>query len=159
MTRNATTISVPEGVPFIDMVREFDAPLAAAYRAYTEPELVTQWLGPHGYDMTIAEYDVRAGGSWAYQHTDPDGNVWGFHGTFHGVAPNESIVQTFEFEGMPGHVSLESVRFEDLGERTRVVAHAVYQSIEDRDGMAASGMEKGVNEGYERLDELLAAGG
>ncbi|HEV7955540.1 MAG: polyketide cyclase [Microbacteriaceae bacterium] len=153
---NPTSITVPDGVPFIDMVREFDAPRAEVYRAYTEPALVTQWLGPHGYAMTITEYDVRSGGSWAFSHLDPDGNSWGFHGTFHSVDPNESIVQTFEFEGMPGHVSLESVRFEDLDGRTRVVAHAAYQSVEARDAMAAGGMEKGVREGYERLDALLA---
>lgn len=154
---NPTTITVPEGLPFIDMVREFDAPVADVYRAYSEPDLVVQWLGPHGYEMRIKEYDVQAGGRWAYTHVDPQGNNWGFHGTFHSIVPNESMVQTFEFEGAPGHVSLESVRFEDLGGRTRIVAHAVYQSIEARDAMAQSGMEKGVTEGYERLDAVLAA--
>lgn len=153
---NPTTIASPEGVPFIDIVREFEAPVPVVYRAYTEPELVAQWLGPHGYNMSIAEYDVRTGGSWAYGHEDPDGNVYGFRGTFHSVIPNESIVQTFEFDGFPGHVSLESVRFEAIGERTRVVAHAVYQSLEDRNGMVKSGMAKGVTEGYERLDGLIA---
>jgi len=155
--RNATQIVAQSGLPFIDMVREFDAPVEALYTAYSDPELVTRWLGPRRYTMVLREWDFRSGGTWSYVHTDPDGEgSYGFRGTFHTVEPGVAIVQTFEFEGAPGHVSLESAAFERLGnDRSRVVVHAVYQSLEARDAMVASGMESGVREGYERLDEVL----
>ena len=153
---NPVTVTAQPGVPFIDIVRELEAPVADVYRAYTEPDLVAQWLGPRDLKIEIQEYDVRPGGSWAYIHRDPEGAPYGFSGVFHSVAP-ERIVQTFEFDGYPGHVSLESVAFEDLGGRTRVRIHAVYQTLEDRDGMVESGMEAGLTEGFERLDELLAS--
>lgn len=156
-THNPVTVTAQPGVPFVDIVREFDAPVAAVYRAYSEPELVGQWLGPNRLEIDIKEYDVRPGGKWEYTHTDPAGGVYGFRGVFHSVQPEESIVQTFEFDGYPGHISLDSATFEDLGDgRSRVSIHSVFQSQEDRDGMIASGMEGGLTEGFERLDALLA---
>ena len=150
-----TEITAPEGTPFIEISREFDAPPALLIRAYTDPELLKQWLGPRKYEMVIDRWDVRDGGAWRYEHRDEAGNAYGFHGVFHSVAP-ESMVQTFEFEGAPGHVSLEQVRFEDLGNgRTAIRNHSTYQSIEARDAMVQSGMAEGVNDGYARLDELL----
>jgi uncharacterized protein YndB with AHSA1/START domain len=152
-----TKISAPGGVPFIDIERELDAPRELVFRAYTEPELLKQWLGPRKYEMVIERYEVRDGGGWRYVHRDADGNEYGFHGVFHGPMSIDGGVQTFEFEGVPGHVALDTLRLEDLGNgRTRVTTHSVYQSIEDRDGMVEAGMSQGVNEGYERLDELLA---
>jgi uncharacterized protein YndB with AHSA1/START domain len=153
---NPTTITAVPGIPVVDIERVLDAPIADVYRAYTEPELIAQWMGPRGYDMEIDTFDVRDGGSWRFVHVAPDGGKYGFHGSYHSVIPEQSIVQTFEFEGSAGHVSLERVEFDDLGGTTRVRGHAVYQSIEDRDAMVASGMAKGVTEGYERMDELLA---
>lgn len=153
-THNPVTVTAQPGVPFVDIVRELEAPVADVYRAYTQPELVAQWLGPRDLAMEITEYDVRAGGKWAYIHTDPAGTPYGFSGVFHSVQPDR-IVQTFEFDGYPGHISLESVTFVDLGGRTRVEIHSVYQSQEDRDGMIASGMERGMTEGFERLDDVL----
>lgn len=155
-SKNPTTVTAEPGTPFIDIVREFDAPKDAVRRAYGDPELIKQWLGPRGYEIEIDTFDARTGGSWKYTHRDPEGNAFGFRGTFHS-ADDDQIIQTFEFDGWPGHVSLESVVFESIGDRTRVVNHAVYQSVEDRDGMVNSGMEQGLSEGYERLDELLAA--
>jgi uncharacterized protein YndB with AHSA1/START domain len=150
-----TTVTAEPGTPFIDIVRDFDAPPELIFRAYTDADLVAQWIGPRVLEMTVDHYDARSGGSWAYTHRDPQGGEYGFHGSFHAISP-ERIVQTFEFDGYPGHVSLESATFEALdGGRTRVRTHAVYQSVEDRDGMVASGMESGLTEGYERLDELL----
>lgn len=146
-------------VPFVIMTRELDAPVADVFRAYVEPELVSQWLGPRGLVMEIDRWDATTGGTWAYTHADPSGARYGFRGVFHDVVENTSIVQTFEFDGYPGHVSLERVEFQDLGGRTRIVNHSVYQSVEDRDGMVASGMEHGVREGYERLEELLGVAG
>jgi uncharacterized protein YndB with AHSA1/START domain len=150
------SVTAPEGLPFIDWTREFDAPVAAVFRAHTDPELVRRWLGPRGYEMTIGEWAATDGGRWSYVHTDGSED-YAFRGTFHTVREHEVIVQTFEFLGVPDVVSVESVRFEDLGDgRTRLVGHSVYPSVEARDGMVSSGMERGMREGYERLDDLLA---
>ncbi|HWU45374.1 MAG TPA: SRPBCC family protein [Humibacter sp.] len=154
---NPTTITAAEGLPYIDIVREFDAPVEAVYRAHTEPDLVKQWLGPRGYEMDIDAYDVRTGGHYRFIHRAPSGEEYAFHGSFHSATTNAQIIQTFEFEGVPGVASIEKLDLEDLGDgRTRTHVHAVYPSLEARDGMLASGMEGGVVEGYEQLDELLA---
>jgi uncharacterized protein YndB with AHSA1/START domain len=151
-----TQTKAPTGVPFIDLTRDFDAPRDVVWRAWTEPELVKQWLGPNAYEMVIDEYDVRDGGRYRYVHKDPNGNEFGFHGVFHGTPSPDSFVQTFEFEGAPGHVSLDRLVLEDLGGgRTRASIHSVYQTIEARDAMVAAGMETGLNEGFARLDSLL----
>lgn len=153
---NPTTITIPDGLPFIEIVREFDAPVEAVFRAHTDPELIKNWLGPRGYEMEIDRWDVRPGGSYRYVHRDGNDEYW-FNGVVHSASLEDGIVQTFEFEGFPGVVSLESQKLEDLGNgRTRVIGHSVYPSLEARDGMAQSGMEQGINDGYERLDELLA---
>lgn len=153
---NPTIITAPEALPYVDIERDFDAPIASVYRAYTEPDLVKQWLGPRGYEMDVEAYDVRTGGHYRYIHRDPSGAEYAFRGSFHSATENEQIIQTFEFEGFPGVVSIESVVFEDLGDgRTRTRAHAVYPTLEARDGIVASGMERGITEGHERLDELL----
>jgi uncharacterized protein YndB with AHSA1/START domain len=150
-----TKIDAPDGVPFIDITREFDAARDLVFRAYTDPELLIQWLGPRKYKMTIDKYDVRDGGQWRYVHSDDEGNAWGFHGVFHGNQTPDGMLQTFEFEGWPGNVSLESLVLEDRDGKTLVRNHSVYQTVEARDAMVESGMDSGVNEGYERLDELL----
>jgi uncharacterized protein YndB with AHSA1/START domain len=154
-TMAATKIEAPAGVPFIDVTREFDAPRDVVFRAYTEPDLLVQWLGPRKYEMEIDTYDVRAGGSWRFIHRDEHGNAWGFHGVFHGDPSPDGFVQTFEFEGAPGHVSLEKLILEEHDGRTTAHTHSVYQSVEARNAMIESGMEKGMNEGFDRLDELL----
>jgi uncharacterized protein YndB with AHSA1/START domain len=147
-----------QGLPFIDIEREFDAPVAAVFNAHRDPELVKQWLGPRGYEMAIERWDFVPQGGYRYVHTNAEGESYAFNGTFHSVRENEFAVQTFEFEGYPDVVSIESLTFEDLGNgRTRLRAHSVYPSVEARDGMVQSNMEAGVRDGYERLDELLAA--
>jgi uncharacterized protein YndB with AHSA1/START domain len=153
---SSTQIDAPAGVPFIDITREFDAPRELVFRAYTDPELLAQWLGPRKYKMTVESWDVRDGGKWRYVHSDEQGNAYGFHGVFHGDQTPDGMTQTFEFEGWPGHVSLEQLVFEDRDGKTVLRNHSVYQTIEARDAMIESGMETGVNEGYERLEELLA---
>jgi uncharacterized protein YndB with AHSA1/START domain len=100
--------------------------------------------------------DLRAGGGWRFVIRNPDGSETGFRGTYREVTPPERIVQTFEWEGMPGHVSVETAVFEDLGDRTRVTTTSLFHTIDERDGMLASGIEGGLNETYERLDEVLA---
>ena len=155
-TTNALTVTAPEGVQYVDFVREFDAPVAAVFRAHAEPDLVKQWLGPDGYDVEIERFNFVTGGGYRYIHRAPDGEEYAFNGVFHVVRPNDFAIQTFEYEGYPDVVSVESMRFEDLGNgRTRLVGHSVYPNQEARDGMVQSGMEKGVTEGYERLDALV----
>ncbi|MDR7084430.1 uncharacterized protein YndB with AHSA1/START domain [Arthrobacter ginsengisoli] len=157
---NALTVNVPEGLPFIEFEREFDFPVADVFRAHKEPELVAQWLGPRGLRMEIDHYDFRTGGSYRYTHIAPDGTEYRFSGIFHTVRENDFAIQTFEFDAYPDVVSIEFLTFQDLGGgRTRLTAHSVYPSMEARDGMAQSGMESGLSEGYERLEELLAGAG
>jgi uncharacterized protein YndB with AHSA1/START domain len=151
-----TQIDAPAGVPFNDITREFDAPRDLVFKAYSDPELIVQWLGPRKYSMTLDSWDVRDGGTWRYTHSDDEGHSYGFHGVFHGDQTADGMVQTFEFEGWPGHVSLESISLEERGGKTVIHNHSVYQSVADRDGMIESGMEEGMNDGFDRLDDLLA---
>ncbi|SDR84826.1 SRPBCC family protein [Paraoerskovia marina] len=156
MSSNPTQVTAPEGQPYIDIVREFDAPPALVHRAHTDASLVERWLGPDGLAIEFDHYDARTGGSYAYTNIDPGGGRYGFRGSFH-LVEDELIVQTFEFDGWSGHVSLESMRLIALpGGRTRIENHAVYQSVQDRDGMVDSGMESGLTEGYAKLDGVLA---
>ncbi len=155
-TTYETEIDVDEKVPLVRLTRVFDAPPEKVFRAHVEPELVAQWLGPRRHEMRVDHWDCRTGGSYRYVHSS-DGNEYGFHGCFHEVRPNEVIVQTFTFEGVPDEVALERLILEDLGDgRTRLVATSLVDSFEGRDAFVASGMEEGIREGYERLDELLA---
>ena len=157
-TTRTTSITSDPDVPLIRIVREFDAPPEKVFRAHVDPELVVQWLGPHGLEMEVDHYDCRTGGSYRYLHK-AGGEVYGFHGCFHEVRPCELIVQTFTFEGVPDGVALEKLVLEDLGDgRTRLTATSLVDSFEGRDAFLSSGMDVGVNEGYERLDALLAAG-
>lgn len=150
-----TTVQALDGVPFIDVSREFDAPRDLVFRAFTDPDLLVQWLGPERYEMVIDRYDVRAGGSWRYLHRDAIGNEYGFHGVFHGDPSPDGFTQTFEFEGAPGHVSLDHLSLEELDGRTTVRTHSTFQSLEARNAMVESGMAEGLTEGYNRLDLLL----
>ena len=151
MTATVTTPTDRE----IHIERVFDAPRDRVFAAYTDPELIPQWWGPHGTETVVDVMEVEAGGSWRFVSRGDDGET-AFRGTYREVTPPERIVQTFEWEGMPGHVSVETAQFEDLGERTKVVTTSIFHTPEERDGMLGSGMEKGMNETFERLDELLA---
>ena len=157
-SKNKVTITAEPGKQEIFIVREFDAPRELVYKAHIDPKLYVQWLGPHGYEMVLKEFEPVNGGKYRYIHKDKDGNEYGFHGTFHEMSI-DSMIQTFEFEGYPGHVSLDCMTLEELpGGRTRATIHSIFQSVADRDGMIQNGMETGVREGYERLDDLLAEG-
>lgn len=149
-----TTVSAPAGLPFVDVSREFSAPRDLVFRAFTEPDLLVQWLGPAKYEMVIDEYDVRAGGRWRYSHRNAD-EEHGFRGVFHGDPSPDGMVQTFEYDGAPGHISLDRLVLEDLGDRTIARTHTVFQSVAARDAMVDNGMEQGMSEGFDRLDELL----
>ncbi len=151
-----TEIAVDPNVPMVRIVREFDASPEKVFRAHTDPALIIQWLGPRRHEMQIDHFDCRTGGSYRYLHLS-DGNEYAFHGCFHEVRPSELIVQTFTFEGAPDDVALEKLVLEDLGDgRTRLTATSLVDSFEGRDAFVSSGMEGGIREGYERLDELLA---
>ena len=141
----------------IRIERTFDAPRERVFAAYTDPELIPRWWGPRQYTTKVVEMDVREGGEWHFVQEGGDAEH-GFRGTYREVTPPERIVQTFEWLGLPGHVSVETAEFEDLGDRTRVVTTSVFDTPEDRDGMLASGMESGLTETYDRLDEILAEG-
>jgi uncharacterized protein YndB with AHSA1/START domain len=155
-TTHETEIIVDKDVPMVRIIREFDAPPEKVFRAHTDPDLLVQWLGPRDVEMEVDRFDCRSGGEWRYVHRQGD-EEYGFHGCFHEVRPNELIVQTFTFEGVPDGVALEKLVLEDLGNgRTRLVATSLVDSFEGRDAFVASGMETGVVQGYERLDEVLA---
>src|SRR5262252_10203486 len=153
-TMAKTQITAEPGIPQIIMTCEFDAPRDLVYRAYTEPELLQQWLGPRQYTMTVKENDVRDGGKWRFVHSD-EGHEHGFHGVFHGDPSPDITVRTFEYEGAPGHVSMETLTLTERGGRTLARTVSSFQSVEDRDAMIASGMEGGVHDSDERLTELL----
>jgi len=150
-----TQVTAEAGTPYIDITREFDAPPDLLFRAHTDPELLVQWLGPRRLTMVIDRYEVKDGGTWRYVHRDQDGTEYGFHGVFHGTPSPDGMVQTFEFEGAPGHVSLDQITFEARNGRTVLHGHSVFQSVQARDAMVQSGMEGGLSEAYERLDELI----
>jgi len=152
---NTLKVTAPEGLPFVDFEREFDAPVAAVFAAHKDPALVAQWMGPDGYTAEIAEWDFTSGGRWHMTHIDGD-QKYEFRGTFHTVRENEFAIQTFEFLGYPDVVSIESMTFTDLGDgRTRLTGHSVYPTVEARDGMVQSGMETGMSEGYVRLEKIV----
>ena len=157
-TRTATPIKVTAepGLPFIDTERELDAPRDLVFRCFAEPELLKQWLGPQRLTMRIDEFDFRDGGRYRYAHVEEDGTEYGFHGVFHGPQTPDAMVQTFEFDGAPGHVSLDRMELVDLGNgRTLARSHSVYQSVEARDAMVESGMADGMESGFQKLDQLL----
>jgi len=157
-SKNKTIITAETGKQEVIITREFDAPRELVFKAHTDPQLYVQWLGPRGYEMVLDTFEPYSGGRYRYIHKDTNGNEFGFHGVFHEIS-EERMIQTFEFEGLPegGHVTLDTMRLEVLpGDRTRVTIQSLFQSVSDRDGMVQSGMERGVNEGYERLDEILA---
>jgi uncharacterized protein YndB with AHSA1/START domain len=156
---NKTKITAESGKQELEIIREFDAPRELVFKAYTDPDLYRQWLGPRRLKMNLEKFEPTNGGSWRYVHRDEDGNEYAFHGVHHEVTRPERIISTFEFEGLPepGHVSLETATFEELPSgNTKVTAKAVFQSVADRDSMLRSGMEEGVNDSHDRLDELLA---
>jgi len=150
-----TRIIAEPGMPQVVVTREFAASRELLFRAHTDPELFVRWLGPRSLSVTIDHLDVRDGGTWRYVSREANGSEYGFHGVYHGTPSPDRIVQTFEFEGMPGHVALETITFEERGGRTLLRQNTVFQSVADRNGMVQSGMERGINDSMERLDELI----
>lgn len=154
---NTLQLTIPPETPNVTFTREIDASPDVVFATMFDGDLLAQWWGPAYLTTTVVTHQPVTGGSWRYVQADPEGNEYGFHGVFHEVSPAARVVQTFEFEGMPGHVTLDSLTFEDLGGRTRLHGQSTFQSLEDRDGMVASGMEIGMTEGYDRLEALILA--
>ncbi len=153
-----TRVSAPPGTPFIEVERAFDAPRDLVYRAWTDPQLIARWLGPRRLTMRIDYWDLgERGGSYRYVHAGDDGVEHAFHGSFHRTTADPyTLLQTFEYEGAAGHVSLDELRLEERDGRTIARIHSVHQSVEARDAMVEAGMSEGMNDGFERLDSLLA---
>lgn len=140
------------------MTRIFDAPRELVFKAHTDPELIPRWWGLRGNTTIVQKMDVRPGGTWRFIQRDAEGNEFAFNGEYREVVPPERLVNTFEFEGIPGHIILDTSIFEELPDgRTKLTATSLFTTVEDRDGMLNSGMESGSNESWDRLDELLAA--
>ncbi|MFT3704284.1 MAG: SRPBCC family protein [Agriterribacter sp.] len=157
-SKNQTTITAEKGKQEIIITREFDAPRELVFQAYTDPEILVQWLGPREMTLRFETFASKAGDSYRYINSLPNGMEFAFHGVCHDLTAPERIIQTFEFEGLPekGHVALETTKFESLpGERTKITTQTVFQSVADRDGMVQSGMERGVLDSHNRLDEWL----
>ena len=149
------TVTTP-GPREIIMERIFDAPRDLVWRAHTEPDLIAQWWG-RGNKLDIERMEVERGGHWRYVEHDPEGGAHGFEGRYREVTPQDRLVQTFEWDGMPGYTVLNTAEFEDLGDgRTRVVTTSLFYTPEERDGMLQSGMEQGLSQSYDALDRLLA---
>jgi uncharacterized protein YndB with AHSA1/START domain len=152
-----TDFAVEPGTREIVMTHVFEAPRELVFRAFTDPDLIPKWWGPSRLTTTVDTMDVRPGGAWRFVQRDAEGNEFAFHGEYREVVPPERVVGTFEFEGMPGHVVVETMTLEDMGGQTRLTTTSVFESVEDRDGMVASGMESGATEAMVRLGELLKA--
>ena len=146
------------GTHEIVITRSFDAPRELVFKAFTDADAVRQWWGLNSTETVVDQLEARPGGRWRFVQRDGDGNEFGFHGVYHDLQAPERIVYTFEFEGMPGHVLLETLVFEDQGGRTLLTDTSVFQSVADRDGMLQSGMESGAAESLDRLDDYLARG-
>jgi len=148
-------VTVVPGRQEVRMTREFDAPRELVFKAYTDPKAIPHWWGRLNSTTTVDKMEVREGGRWRFVEHGSDGVDHGFHGVYHSILRPERIVQTFEFEGTPGHVLLETATLEERDGKTQLTTHSVYQSVEDRDAMVRSGMEEGAAETMDRLAELL----
>jgi uncharacterized protein YndB with AHSA1/START domain len=151
-----TQIIAKPAVPQVIVTGEFAAPRELLFRAYVDPDLLAQWAGPRELTMTIDHFDLRHRGTWRYTSSNADGNAYSFHGVFHGTPSTDGIVETFEFEGMPGHVCMDTVTFAERGDTTVLTQNTVFQSVADRDAALQSDMAEGIKLSMERLEELLA---
>lgn len=151
-----TTITAEPGNSLITITREFDAPRELVFRAHVDPDLLVQWLGPRELTMTVDRYEARDGGTYRYIHRNSEGTEYGFRGVFHGDPTPDGLVQTFEFDGAPGHVSLNLITFTQRGDRTELRTVASFTSVADRDAILDADMSRGVRDGHDRLEELLA---
>ena len=151
-----TKVTLPSDREIL-ITREFDGPRDLVFKAMTDPDLIPRWWGPRGYTTTVDKMDVRPGGSWRYVVREPDGRESAFRGEYREIVAPERVVQTFEWEPMAGHISVDTATFTEHDGRTLVTTRSLFSSKEDRDGMVQSGMEKGLRETHDRFSELLVA--
>jgi uncharacterized protein YndB with AHSA1/START domain len=152
-----TELIVEPGTQEIVMTRTFDAPRELVFKTTMDPNLIPRWWGPRYLTTTVDEMDVQPGGKWRYIQRDPEGNVHAFHGVYHDIAAPERVVSTFEYEGVPGHVLLQTMTLDEVDGKTNLTMQSVFQSVADRDGMVEAGMEVGARDMVDRIEELLAA--
>jgi uncharacterized protein YndB with AHSA1/START domain len=150
-----TTFLAEPGKPTIIISRVFDAPRRLVFEAYTNPRHIPRWWGPRRLTTTVDKMERCPGGVWRFVQRAPDGKEFAFHGAYREIVPPERVVATFEFEGMPGHFIVDTVRLDELEGKTKLTVSSLFQSVEDRDGMLESGMESGASESMDRLAELL----
>ena len=150
------TLSLPSDRE-ITLTRTFDAPRRLVWEAYTRAEHVRQWWGQRGSTMPVCELDLRPGGAWRFVQRADNGEEYAFRGEFREIVPPEKLVQTFEWEGLPGHISVETLIFEEQDGKTTLTGTSVFDSVEDRDGMIQSGMESGAAESWDRLEEHVSS--
>jgi uncharacterized protein YndB with AHSA1/START domain len=153
MTERTITTTLPSDTE-ITMTRTFDAPRHLVWAAVTQPQHIKRWWG-RGNELDVT-LDFRAGGSYRFVEHAEDGNEYAFRGEIREIVPEERVVQTFEFEGMPGHIAVETMTLEDKDGKTVLTSTSSFSNKEDRDGMLSSGMEAGANQSYDALDALLA---
>ena len=151
---NQLTVTTPSDREIV-MTRVFDAPRDLVFEAHSSCEHMSQWWGPRKYEVGSCEMDFRPGGTWRIVHRGPGGDEYGFRGEFREIVRPERLVWTFEWEGLPGHVSVQTAEFAEHDGKTTLTATALFETVEDRDGMLQSGMESGAAESYDRLDEYL----
>jgi uncharacterized protein YndB with AHSA1/START domain len=136
------------------LTRVFDAPRELVFEAHSKPEHIRKWWGPRRFELTVCEMDFRPGGTWRFVQRDNDGGEYGFHGEYREIVRPERLVYTFEYEGAPGHVSVETITFDEQeGGRTLATNLVAFATSEARDAMIASGMESGAAESMDRLGE------
>src|ERR1700686_5202406 len=154
-TMATTEYVIEAGKHDMVMTHTFDAPRELVFKAYTDPKLFAQWWGPREYTNRMDKFDVRRGGEWRVVQVDSSGHEHAFHGVHHDIVAPERIVATFEYEGVPGHVLLQTLTLEPQGQKTRLVEQLLFQSVADRDGMVASGMQRGSDDSMDRMAEIL----
>lgn len=157
MSENSKTQLIAEpGKQEVILIRTFDAPREKVFAAHTDPKLLAQWWGPGFLTNTMEKFEAKPGGQWRVIQKDPQGNEFAFHGVYHEVISPELIVRTFEYEGVPHHVMLETVTFEEVNGKTKLTTQSVFQSVADRDGMVNAGMRSSADEVMDRLAAVLA---
>ena len=140
----------------LTITRIFDAPRELVFDTWSRPDLIPRWWGPRRYTTTVEEMDVRPGGHWRYLQHDADGNEYAFHGEYREVRAPERVVYTFEYEGMPGHVILETATWEEHDGKTKLTVTSLFNTMQDRDAMFETDMQEGASETQDRFAELLA---
>jgi len=151
---NELTVTTPSDREIV-MTRIFDAPRDLVFEAHTSCEHMSRWWGPRRYQISSCQIDFRPGGAWRIVQRGPDGDEHGFRGEFREIVRPERIVWTFEYEGMPGHISVDTLTLEEEGGKTTLTAISVFDTAQERDGMLQSGMQEGAAETWDRLDEYL----